>query len=124
MTEHTTDDTADWLQSKDTIEATLHVEELDDELPIEVEDITRDELEALEEHSKAGPDASDEEAADAEDEAVRQAIREYLVAPDVDPDDMPMRKRSLLWFGLQQAWSGVEEIQAAMDEIEMPGNRR
>lgn len=114
MTEHTTDDTADWLQSKDTVEATLHVD--GDELPIEVEDITRDELEALEAASEGGPEA--------EDEAIRSAIRDYLVSPDVDPDAMPMRKRSLLWFGLQQAWSGVEDIQAAMDEIELPGNRQ
>ncbi|QLH82459.1 hypothetical protein [Halosimplex pelagicum] len=112
MTEHTTDDTAEWLQSKDTIEATLHVD--GDELPIEVEDITRDELDALESQAQEGPDA--------EDEAIRNAIREYLDEPDVDPDEMPMRKRSVLWFAMQQAWSGVEDIQAAMDEIDLPGN--
>lgn len=109
-----TSDTADWLKEADTIEATLHAD--DREFPIEVEDVTRDQLDALEERSKGGPEA--------EDEAIRQAIREYLVAPDVDPDAIPMRKRSLLFFGMQQAWSGVEEIQAAMEEMQLPGNRR
>lgn len=113
MNDHTTDDTAEWLQSTDTVEATIHVD--GEEFPIEVRDITRDELEALEVKSEGGPEA--------EEEAIREAIREYLVEPDVDPDAMPMRKRSLLWFGLQQAWSGVDEIQAAMDDLELPGNR-
>lgn len=111
---HTTEDTAEFLTSRDTIEATLHVD--DTEFPIEVRDVTRDELEAIEERVADDPEA--------EDDAIRELIREYLVSPDVDPDAMMMRKRQLVWFGIQQAWSGVEEIQAAMNELDVPGNRR
>ena len=48
---HTTEDTAEFLTSRDTIEATLHVD--DTEFPIEVRDVTRDELEAIEEQREA-----------------------------------------------------------------------
>lgn len=114
MTDKTTNDTGEFLTERDTIEATLHVD--DREFPIEVRDVTRDELEDIEDKSGDGPEA--------EEEAMREVIREYLVAPDVDPDEMMMRKRHLVWFGIQEAWSGVKDIQAAMDELELPGNRR
>lgn len=109
-----TDATAEWLTDPDTIEATITRSDAPD-LPIEVRDITRDELVALEERSEGGPQA--------EEEAIRHAIREYLVEPDVDPDTVVMRKRQMLFVAMQRAWSGEQEIRAAMEELELPGNR-
>lgn len=114
MTRNSTDDTAEWLTDRDTVETTLTTDD-GTELPLVVEDITRDELDALEERAEQGPEA--------EDAVIREVIREYLVEPENDPDAIPLRKRALVWLGIQRAWSGADEVQAAMDELEVPGNR-
>jgi hypothetical protein len=106
------DDTADWLTSVDTIKHTISREDADD-LQIEVEDITEDELEAIEERAQEGPDA--------EAEVYRESIEEYLVKPDVDTGNIPMNRRNVLFFHMQLAWSGIDEVSAAMDEMEIPG---
>lgn len=105
MTEY--DDTADWLQSRDTIERDL------DGHPIEIRDITEAELEKLEERAAGDPEA--------EAEVIKEAIDEYLVEPDVPAADIPMNKRQRVWFAMQLAWSGAEDIQAAMEELQIPG---
>lgn len=106
------DSTADWLTEADTIEHTIPQEDGDD-LPIEVQDITQDELERIE--------AKAQEGIDAEAEAYREAIDEYLVEPDVDASEIPMQRRNMLFFHMSLAWSGVEEVSAAMDDMEIPG---
>jgi hypothetical protein len=107
------EETAEWLTERETIEATII--RGDEEHPIRVRDITRDELAAIEDRSHGG--------AEEEDEAIRAVIREYLVEPDVDPDEMMMRKRQAVFVAIQDAWSGREEIEAAMEEMSLPGNR-
>lgn len=108
------DATADALTSRDALEKDILLD--GESMPIKLKDITQNELEALEDRAGEGPD---EEAA-----VIREAIEEYLLEPEVTVDDIPMHKRSQLWFAMQLAWSGAEEIQAAMDEMELPqGNR-
>jgi|GEM_PF-6778381 len=108
------DNTADWLQSRDTI--TREITADGESFPIEIKDITQDELEALEDRASDGPDA--------EAEVIQEAIDEFLVEPSVDVDAIPMSKRTQLWFAMQLAWSGAEDIQAAMQELQLPqGNR-
>lgn len=114
MTDQNFDATAEWLESRDSI--VREIERDGDSFPIEVQDITQDELEALEDRAAEDPEA--------EAEVIRRAIDEYLIRPDVDPSQVPMSKRQTLWFAMQMAWSGIEDIQAAMDELEIPGNRR
>lgn len=114
MTENDFEETADWLESRDTIQREIDVD--GQSLPIEVQDITQTELDALEDRAQEG---LEEEA-----EVIHEAIEEYLVNPDVSPEDVPMNKRSQLWFAMQLAWSGADDIQAAMSEMELPqGNR-
>lgn len=111
------EETADWLtDTDDTIEETIPRDDGSD-LDIEVKEITEAELEAIEEKSQQGP-------AD-EAEAVKRAINDYLVSPDVDAEDIPMGKRSKLFLYMNIAWSGVGELEATMEELELPdqGNR-
>lgn len=109
------DQTADALTSRDTLETEITLG--GESLPIKLEDITQAELDDLEDRAADGPEA--------EAEVIREAIEEYLDEPDVDVDDVPMHKRTQLWFGMQLAWSGVEDVQAAMDDMDLPnqGNR-
>jgi len=111
------DDTADWLtDADDTIEETIPRDDGAD-LDIEVKEITEAELEAIEEKSQQGP-------AD-EAEAVKRAINEYLVSPDVEAEAIPMGKRSKLFLFMNVAWSGASELEATMEELNVPneGNR-
>ena len=105
--------TADALTSRDTIETEITLD--GDPFPIEIKDITQSELEALEDRADQGPDA--------EAEVIQEAVDKYLLKPEVDIAAVPMHKRSQLWFGMQLAWSGAEDVQAAMEEMEIPGNR-
>jgi hypothetical protein len=105
---------ADVLTSRDTIETEITIS--GDTITIRLQDITQDELDALEERAEEGPDV--------EAEVMKEAIEDYLIEPTVDIKEVPMNKRSQLWFGMQLAWSGAEDIQAAMDDLELPqGNR-
>lgn len=108
----TPEDTGEWLTTPDTLTATVALGGVKRE--IKVRDISRDRLEALEE--RLGGDA------DAQDQAVREAIREYLVEPAVDPDEMPMAKRQAVWLAIQKVWSGADEVRSAMDELQVPGD--
>jgi len=108
-------ETADVLTSRDTIETEITLD--GQSLPIKLEDITQSELEELEKRAEEDPEA--------EAEAIEEAISEYLIEPDVDIAEIPMHKRTQLYFGMHLAWSGVEDVQAAMDEMQLPeGNTR
>jgi len=112
-----TTDTAEWLtDTDDTVEEVIPRDDGPD-MPIEVREITEAELEAIEEKSQQGP-------AD-EAEAIREAINEYLVEPGVDAADIPMGKRSKLFLYMNLAWSGASEMEAAMEQLDLPdqGNR-
>lgn len=111
---HTTADTKEFLTSRETISATI--ERDGDEYPLKVRDITRDELTELEERAGDGPEA--------EEQVIREAIGEYLIEPDVDPDSVPTQKLSLLFGHLMRAWSGADEVGDAMDDLQIQGNRR
>lgn len=112
------EDTAAELTSRGTIEEEILLG--GEPFPIELRDITESELEELEERTLDEEGNIDPEA---ESDVMREAIEEYLVQPEVEVDDIPTHKRSQLWFGMQLTWSGVEDIQAAMEEMELPGNR-
>lgn len=115
MTENTTADTKAWAEATDTTRTILHVD--GEQLPIVVQDVTRDDLEALDAELE-GRDESE-----AADDVIERALEKYLVEPDVDPSRIPLRKRQVLWYGVQQAWSGAEEVRDAMEHIDVPGNR-
>lgn len=107
-----TSDTAEWLtDTDDTIRRVIDTG--DGEFPIEVQEIKQSELEAIEEKASEGPEA--------EAEALATAIDEYLVEPDVPAGDIPMGKRNTLFIHMQLAWSGVGEVEAAMDDINIDG---
>jgi len=106
------EDTARWLEEREIIETTITRD--GEEYPFHVRDITRDELAEIEDKSRGGPEA--------EDEAIREVIREYLVEPESDPDDMMMRKRQAAFVAIQDAWSGRQEVEKAMEEMSLPGN--
>lgn len=104
------DDTSDWLTEREELEADLG----DTGHSITVLDVTEAELNELE----AMADDGDE----GEVEAIKHAIREYLLEPDVDPEEMMMRKRQLVWVSMQRVWSGADEIKAAFEDLDLPGN--
>jgi len=106
------DDTAEWLtDTTDTIERSF--EEGGQQRTIEVKEITEGELENIESKAAEGPEA--------EAEAMKTAIDEYLVRPDVPVEDIPMGKRNTLFIHMQLAWSGLEGVEAALDDINIDG---
>jgi len=111
------EETADWLtDTESTITETIDVPD-GPELPIEVKEITEDELEAIEEKAAEGPDS--------DAEATKRAIDEYLVSPAVDVDNVPLGKRNQLFVAMMLAWSGISAATATVDELDLPnqGNR-
>lgn len=106
------EETEDWLtNTDDTIERTW--EEDGEERTIEVKEITEGELERIESKATEGPEA--------EAEAMKTAIREYLVRPNVPVREIPMGKRNTLFVHMQLAWSGLENVQATLDDINIDG---
>jgi len=110
------EETEDWLtDTEDTIEETIDVPG-GPELPIEVKEITEEKLEAIEEKASEGPEA--------DAEATKRAIDEYLVKPDVDVEDVPLGKRNQLFVAMMLAWSGISAATATVEELDLPqGNR-
>jgi len=105
------DDTAAWLTGEDADQPTATGTIPGTDHEITVVDVTEAQLDALE---------GDIDDAEADMEAKKAAIRDFLVKPDVDPDDMPLRRRNLLWAGMFRIWSGADDIGPAMDELQVP----
>lgn len=110
----------EWLtggddESRPTATGTI----IDTDIQITVVDVTEEQLDAL--------DGSLEDA-QADMETKDNAIREFLVSVDgedpPDPEEMLMRRKNLLWLSMCQIWGGVQDIQPAMEQMQLPqGNR-
>jgi hypothetical protein len=114
MTDKTTRDTQDFLTSSDRIDGV--VEHGGRSYPITVEVPTVGELQDIEDAAATG----DEEAAL---DAMRTAIDEYLVEPDLTAADIAVSRLEPLFAGMMAAWTDSDDIDAALEEVET-GNRQ
>jgi len=108
MADHDFEDTADALTSTATVETTLTLD--GDDYPLQVEEIKEADLQQIEDQAADNPEA--------EAEAIKAAIREYLVEPGVDPEEMPMNKRQAVFWEMMSVWAGTD-IQAEMAELQV-----
>lgn len=104
------DAAAQTLTASETIEDTVTVN--GSEVPVKTEVPTLAELNELDE---AMGDADDEE------ELIKSAVDDYLVEPDVDPTAIPVNKLTQFFYGLQEIWSGSQEVEAAMADMPLEG---
>ena len=107
MTDHTLDDAARALESRDTLTGTFAVG--GEEYPLEVREPTLSELEELE--------ADLNEQAD-EVEAIRAMVERYLLAPEIAPGSVGISKLRALFDGMREAWEAGDAFDNA--EAEMP----
>ena len=116
MTEHTLDDAARALETRETLRGTFAV--AGEEYPLEVREPTLGELEEIE--SDIGTEAD-------EVEAIREIVARYLEAPDVAVDDVGISKLRALFDGMREAWEAgdaFDEAEDAMPLDEGNGRRR
>lgn len=81
---------------------------------LEVREPTIGEIERLERREQDG-DLS-------EIDVVRELWDRYLVAPDLDPDDVGVSWVETITTGMYRAFGGGDEIEAALDELAVEGN--
>jgi len=113
MAEHTLDDAARALQTRDVLTGTFELR--GEEYPLEAAEPTLDELEELEQSIEA----------DDEIEEMRALIDRYLDAPDVDAGSIGVGKLRALFEGMTQAWNDMDEFEAAEEAMPVDsGNRR
>jgi len=106
MSEHTFDDAARALETRDTLRGTFEIG--GEEYPLEVQEPTLGELDELE--ADLGEEAGEEEL-------IRELIDRYLVRPEVDADDTGISKLRPLFEGMQAAFQGgdvFDDAEAAM----------
>lgn len=106
MSDHSYDDAARALETRDVLAGTFEVG--GEEYPLETREPTLGEIEQME--------------ADLEDtdelEQIRAFVDEYLEAPSVDPDKLGLSKLRALFGGMRAAWNDMETIEEA--EAAMP----
>jgi len=113
MSNNTTRDTEEFLTSSTTAEGV--VEHDGTQYPITVEVPSIGEIQRIEDAASQGQEA--------EFDALRGAIDDYLVAPDLDAYDVAVDRVEPLFEGMLRAWTGSDEIDMAMTEVET-GNRQ
>jgi len=112
----TTQDAAEWLTGDDSNgrpEVTGELLGTDGDHTITVVDVTPDELDNL---------AGTVDDGEADTEAMRAAVTEYLVKPDVSAADIPIRRLNILFASMIRIWSGETDISPAFEQIQTPGN--
>ena len=106
MSDHSYDDAARALETRDVLAGTFEVG--GEEYPLETREPTLGEIEQME--------------ADLEDtdelEQIQAFVDEYLEAPRVDPDKLGLSKLRALFDGMRAAWNDMETIEDA--EAAMP----
>jgi len=113
MAEHTLDEAARALQTRDVLSGTFELR--GEEYPLEAAEPTLDELEELEQNIEA----------DGEIEEMRALIDRYLDAPDVDAGTIGVGKLRALFEGMTQAWNDMDEFDEAEEAMPVDsGNRR
>jgi hypothetical protein len=111
MTDFT--DTARALETRDKLDGSFEIG--GQSYPIQLREPTLGELEGI-----------DAELSDEADEvdAIRRIVDEFLVAPDIDPDDIGVGKLRSLFVGMRETWESSDDIEAATEEMPLEGKRQ
>lgn len=112
MTDNTLDDAAAALTDKTTLSGVWHLN--GESYPLEVEEATLGELEALE--TELGEEAD-------EVDMIRRMIDEYLVKPEVDADNIGTTKLHPLFEGVQRCWMQEDAFETAEEAMPVEGNQ-
>jgi hypothetical protein len=107
------DDAADALKSQDTLTGTFEIGNT--EYPLEVQEPTLGELEAIDDGLSDSAD---------EIEAIRHMVDDFLLKPAVDPDAVGVGKLQALFLGMRETWEMSDAFSNAREEMPIEGKRR
>jgi hypothetical protein len=106
-------DAARALETRDKLDGSFEIG--GESYPIQLREPTLGELEDI-----------DAELSDEADEvdAIRRIVDEFLIAPDINPDDIGVGKLRSLFVGMRETWETSDEIESATEEMPIEGNPR
>lgn len=113
MTDKDFDAAARALETRDRLEGSFDLDGVSYDL--ELQEPTLGELEEIEEDLAAGDD---------EVEAIRQIVDEFLIQPEIDPDDIGVGKLQKLFIGMKETWLEMGDFEEAREQMPVEGNGR